>query len=155
MSIPETDAQKRARYQARIKAHEAAVEVVRRSFDIDALIANTNQVLEVEVPDIAYLRACQRLGTLATAGALSEDEFEAEVAQLTPVYHVIRYKPITNQDLLELNKVPIEERGLHTLHRFLSRADPAVTLEKVRAMDPLLTARISAAIAEQTPLFLG
>jgi hypothetical protein len=152
---PETDAEKRAQYRQRLEQHEAAVEGVRRSFDIDVFIADVAETLEVEVPDLAYLRTRKRIEALVDAGALSDDAFEKALAALEPRFIVVKYKRLTNEDILQLNRIKDDgERGLQTLYLFLSKANPSITFDKLKAIDPLLTSRISRAITEQTPLFL-
>jgi hypothetical protein len=149
----ETDDEKRARYAAKLDEHEAKIEVVRRSFEIDEFVASKDDVLTVDVPEGSYLIERQKLEVLISEGKF--DEFEEALKQLTPSYTTVSYKRLTNDDILALNRIKNQdERGLRTLHLLLSKADPAITYEKVKAMDPIETSRITAAITEKTPLFL-
>jgi hypothetical protein len=151
--IEETDEEKRARYAVKIAEYEEKIEVVRTSFDIDEFVASKETVLEVEVPEVSYLLERQKLEVLINEGKY--DEFEKALKQLTPRYTTVKYKRLRNSDIIDLNKINNQqERGLQTLFLLMSRADPLVTMKKIRDMDPIETTRITAAITEKTPLFL-
>ena len=121
-----SDEEKRKEFRERIKKHEAEENAKREKasklFNIDEFIADVNEVLEAEVPELNV---------------------------------VVKYKRLTNADLLEISKVKdANKRGLETLFYMLNKADANVTREKLDALDPVVTARITAAITEKTPLFL-
>jgi len=134
--------------------HEATVDVVRRTFDIDEFVADEKTVLEVEIPESSYLLACHRVEELIEKGA-SDEEVERAIAELQPQFTIVRYCRLTNADIMALNRLKdIGERGIQTFFLMLSKADPMITYDKLQWMNPLITARITQAIKGKTPLFL-
>lgn len=76
---------------------------------------------------------------------------EVEVPELNIV---VRYKSLTNEDLFKVMKIKDDtERGIELLYLMLSKADPNVTREKLRKMNPMVTAQILNAITSKEPLF--
>ena len=113
---------KREEYKRRLEEHLEKKAEKRRLFNIDEFVAEVDEILEAEVPDLNL---------------------------------VVRYKRLTNADLLKVLKIEdSSEQGLEILFYMLSRADPSVTREKVRKLDPIVTAKILSAIMAETPLFL-
>ena len=113
---------KREEYKRRLDEHLEKKAEKRRLFNIDEFVAEADEILEAEIPDLDL---------------------------------VVRYKRLTNADLLKVLKIDDpSEQGLEILFYMLSRADPAVTREKVRQLDPIVTAKILSAIMAETPLFL-
>lgn len=122
----ESDDEKRKKFKQRLEKHEARQEAERRQ----------------------------------KFKAFNIDEFVADADKLleveVPELEVtVKYKQLTNIDFLQAMKVKDDqEKGLEILYYLLSRADPNVTREKIKAMNPLKTARILAAITSKTPIFL-
>ena len=78
---------------------------------------------------------------------------EVEVPELNII---VRYKPLTNEDLFKVMKIEDDtERGIELLYLMLSKADPKITREKLKKLNPLVTARILNAITSKEPLFLA
>ena len=151
----ETDDEKRARYAAKLEQREETVEVIRRSFVIDEFVSDAEDELEVEIPEAKYLLERQKVEALLNEEPFSEEEFEKALEQLMPRFITIKYKRLTNEDIVKLNRIrDVGERGLRTIFLLLSRADPKITYDKIKKMDPIETARITAAITEKTPVFL-
>jgi len=78
---------------------------------------------------------------------------EVEVPELNII---VRYKPLTNEDLFKVMKIEDDtERGIELLYLMLSKADPKITREKLKKLNPLITAQILNAITSKEPLFLA
>jgi hypothetical protein len=151
----ETDDEKRARYAAKLNQHEETVEIIRSAFVIDEFVTDAEDVLEVEVPTASYLLEKQKVEALLNAKPFSDEDFENALKELKPQFTIIKYKRLTNADIVKLNKYrDVNERGLRVIFLLLSRADPSVTYEKICIMDPIETSRILAAITEKSPIFL-
>ena len=68
---------------------------------------------------------------------------------------IVKYKVLTNADLLKISRVEGEhEKGFEILFLLLSKADPNITREKLYAVEPSVTNRILAAITREKPIFL-
>jgi len=89
------------------------------------------------------------------------DDFVADVDKVREVEVpelgiVVQYKSLTNEDLFKVMKIEDDmERGIELLYLMLSKVDSTVTREKLRKLNPTVTARILNAVTSKDPLFLG
>lgn len=66
---------------------------------------------------------------------------------------IVKYKQLTNADMLEIVKVKNNEaQGFETLFYLLHRGDPAITKKKLMKMSPYAAALILRAITSETPI---
>jgi hypothetical protein len=151
---PETDKEKRERYLKALETHEAEAEAIKTAFVIDDFVSDVETVREVEIEAESYVRQKQIVEKLISEGA-TEYEIQEAISKVKPEFKIVKYKRLTNEDIIKLNRIKdVDERGMRTIHLLLSRADPSITIEKVKAMGTLATGRITLAIQDQTPLFL-
>lgn len=170
----ESDDEKRKQYRKRIDQYEdeeaAKRAVASRRFNIDEFIADIEKPIDVRVPTVAYAmqkqeveNAIKQLSLMQNADPSQEADIkkqEAEINQLIaalkPDFYIVTYTQLTNADIIELNQQNVKgyERSLEIMFRLLSKSDATVTRDKIKALGPLNTAYILAAIREKTPLFL-
>ena len=97
--------------------------------------------------------AVRRLFNIDDFIADAEKVREVEVPELGII---VRYKSLTNEDLFKVMKIEDDtERGIELLYLMLSKADTKITREKLKKLNPLVTAQILNAITSKEPLFLA